>query len=408
MLELFLCSLLTVLPDYLYRHYYEGKRIGREITVYSVWYQLRWGLTACLILTILLITTIFYFHPSSTNVGSFYRTIPIIPEVNGRVAEVYVQLEDKVKQGQLIFKLDSSRQEAAVESAKRSIKELDAAMVVARSEITGAAGQIQQAKGALQQAIDEYDTKAELRKRNADVVATRELEKLQNVVDARKGSLAAAEAAKQAAEDKVSSLLIAQKATAEAALQQAEVDLQKTKIYAGVAGTVEQFVLQVGDYVNPFRPAGILVPEGLNGKRRLRAGFSQLEAQVIRPGMAAEAVCMSNPLAVIPMVVTDVQDVIAAGQFRASDQIVDSQQITRPGTLTVALDPLYEGGLDKVTPGSACVANVYSNHEEEIAKSGFLKSLSLHMVDATGVVHALLLRVQALIIPIKTLVLTGH
>ena len=32
MLELMLCSMLTILPDYLYRRYVQGKRIGKEIT----------------------------------------------------------------------------------------------------------------------------------------------------------------------------------------------------------------------------------------------------------------------------------------------------------------------------------------------------------------------------------------
>ena len=35
--------------------------------------------------------------------------------------------------------------------------------------------------------------------------------------------------------------------------------------------------------------------------------------------MAAEATCASKPLVIIPMVVTGVQDYIAAGQFRAGD-----------------------------------------------------------------------------------------
>ena len=66
MLELFLCSLLTIVPDYLYRRYVQDKRIGREITLYSVWFELRWGITACLMLTVLLITIIFYYHPSTS------------------------------------------------------------------------------------------------------------------------------------------------------------------------------------------------------------------------------------------------------------------------------------------------------------------------------------------------------
>ena len=88
MLEMMLCSLFTLLPDYLYRRYVQGKRFGKEITLYSVWFELRWGITGCLILTVLLITTVFYNHPSTTNVTLFFRTVPILPETIGRVAEV--------------------------------------------------------------------------------------------------------------------------------------------------------------------------------------------------------------------------------------------------------------------------------------------------------------------------------
>jgi multidrug resistance efflux pump len=409
MLELLLCSLLTVLPDYLYRHYAQGKRIGHEITLYSVWYELRWGLTSCLMLTVLLITVIFYNHPSTTAATSYYRTVPIIPESGGRVAEVLVKLGDNVAKGAPIFKLDSARQVAAADAAKKKIAEVEAAMRVARSEVVGAEGQIQQAKGALQQALDELNTKEELRKRNADVVATREIEKLQNAVEGRKGGVTAAEAAKQAAEDKISALLPAEKASAEAALAQAQVDLDKTVIYAGVDGHVEQFALQTGDFVNPFRPAGVLIPKGA-GKRSIQAGFAQIEAQIIKVGMAAEVVCISKPLTIIPMVVTDVQDVIAAGQFRGGEQLVDAQQLRQPGTLTVYLEPLYQTGLEGVTPGSSCIANAYSSNHDRLANEslGIGTWLYLHMVDAVSVVHALILRVQALLLPVKVLVLGGH
>ena len=67
MFELMFCSLLTILPDYLYRRYAQGKRFGKEITFFSVWYELRWGITGCLMLTVSLITMIFYFHPVDTN-----------------------------------------------------------------------------------------------------------------------------------------------------------------------------------------------------------------------------------------------------------------------------------------------------------------------------------------------------
>jgi multidrug resistance efflux pump len=410
MLELFLCSLLTIVPDYLFRRFAQGRRLGKEITFYSVWFELRWGITGCLILTVALITVIFYNHPSTRNVTLFFRTVPIVPEINGRVAEVFVGVSSPISKGAPIFRLDSSRQEAEAESARRKIAETDAEMLVARTDILKTEGQIVEAKSAHQQTVDELETKRELQRRNAGNVAFRDIERLEVTLEGRKGAIAAATAAKQQAEERIATLLPAQKASAEATLAEAEVQLRKTVVRAGVDGRVEQFALRPGDMVNPMmRPAGLLIPTGA-GQRVLHAGFGQIEAQIMKVGMIAEVTCASKPWTVIPMVVTEVQDYVAAGQFRGGEQLIDVQQVMRPGTLLVSLEPLYEGGLAGVTPGSSCIANAYSNnHDTIVAKeTGALKRAALHAVDALALVHALILRLQALVFPFQTLVFGGH
>jgi len=410
MFELVVCSFVTILPDYLYRRYVQNKRFGKEITFYSVWYELRWGITGCLMLTISLITMIFYFHPSTDTATLFFRTIPILPEGSGRVAEVNVSVSAPVSKGDMIFRLDSSKQEAALETAKRKIAEVDAEMVAAEADVTKAEAQIQEAKSAHQQAKDELDVKSELQRRNPGIVPQRDIEKLQVLVDQRQAGIDVAVATKQSAMARISTLLPAEKASAEAALAQAQVDLDKTFIRAGVTGRVEQFALRTGDVVNPLmRPAGILIPEGA-GQRVLQAGFGQIEAQVMKEGMAGEATCISKPWVIIPMVVTTVQDYIAAGQFRGGEQLVEAQSVTRPGTILVYLEPLYKGGLEGVTAGSSCIVNAYtSNHDKISAKETSAgQRIVLHVIDGVGLVHALLLRIQALLLPIKTLVLAGH
>jgi multidrug resistance efflux pump len=410
MFELLVCSLVTILPDYLYRRYVQDKRFGREITFYSVWYELRWGITGCLMLTVSLITMIFYFHPSTTTATLYFRTIPILPEGSGRVAEVNVGVSAPVAKGDVIFRLDSSKQEAALETAKRKVAEVDAALVASDAEVVKAEAQIQEARSAHQQAKDELDVKSELQRRNPGIVPQRDIEKLQVLVNQRQAGIDAAVAVKQSASLRVSTLLPAEKASAEASLAQAQVDLDKTFIRAGVDGRVEQFTLRVGDVVNPLmRPAGILIPEGA-GQQVLQAGFGQIEGQVMKEGMVAEATCISKPWVIIPMVITAVQDYIAAGQFRGGEQLVDVQNATRPGTILVFLEPLYKGGLQGVTPGSSCIVNAYtSNHDKISAKETSTgQGIVLHVIDAVGLVHALLLRIQALLLPIKTLVLSGH
>ena len=410
MLEILLCSLLTILPDYLYRRYRQGKRLGHEITLFSVWFELRFGIITCLMLAVALITVIFYYHPSTNTATMYYRTVPILPEINGRVSEVRVEFSAPVKQGDVIFKLDSSKQEAAIETARRRIAEVDASMQAAQADVLKADAAIQQAQSDFQQASDELNVKRELQQRNPGIVPQRDIEKLQVLLAGRQAGLDSANISKQSATIRVTALLPAEKASAQAAQAEAQVDLDKTTIRAGVDGRVEQFTLRPGDVVNPvMRSAGILIPDGA-GRRTLAAGFGQIEAHVIKVGMLAEATCISKPWTIIPMVVTNEQDYIAAGQFRGGEQLVEAQQVRAPGTVLAFMEPLYKGGLDGVTPGSSCIVNAYtSNHDLIAAKeTGAFKGFALHVVDAVGIVHAMLLRIQALLLPIKTLVLSGH
>jgi multidrug resistance efflux pump len=409
MLEVLLCSLLTILPDYLYRRYRQGKRFGHEITFFSVWFELRFGIISCLMLTVALITVIFYYHPSTDTATLYFRTVPILPEINGRVSEVNVEFSAPVKKGDVIFKLDSSKQQAAMETARRKVAEVDAAMLAAQADVLKAEGQIQQAQGDYQQASDELNTKRDLQQRNPGIVPQRDIEKLQVLLAGRQGAVDAAVASKQSATTRVTALLPAEKASAQAALDEAQVDLDKTTVRAGVDGRVEQFTLRPGDVVNPvMRSAGILIPDAV--RRTLAAGFGQIEAHVIKVGMIAEATCISKPWTIIPMIVTGEQDYIAAGQFRGGEQLVEAQQVQAPGTVLAFMEPLYKGGLDGVTPGSSCIVNAYTSNHDLIASkdTGAFKGLVLHAVDAVGIVHAMLLRIQALVLPIKTLVLSGH
>ena len=413
MLELILCSLVTVLPDYLYRRHREGKRWGDQITFFTMWYELRWGITACLILTVVLITIVFYYHPSTTNAGPYFRTIPLLPEGGGRVEEVFVKNGDAVETGQPLFSLLDSAQVANVNLAESQLDQIASAFAQAEVQLEAAQATLVQAQSALAQAENELAKKSELASRGQQLVSKIEIERLENNVAQRRGGVQAAQANITAAQTQISDVLPAQRQSAQRQLEQAQVALDKTVIYAGVDGQVAQFFLQRGDYVNPIlRPAGVLIPSSgpESGRFQIAAGFNQLSAQVIKPGTITEVVCMSKPFSVIPMIVTRVQPVVAAGQLKPSDVLLDAQQRARPGTLTVVMEPLYEGGLMDVMPGSKCIANAYtSNHDLlEQGDLGLGQTLFLHMVDTVGVIHAIILRMQALLMPVQMLVFAGH
>jgi hypothetical protein len=140
-----------------------------------------------------------------------------------------------------------------------------------------------------------------------------------------------------------------------------------------------------------------------------QAGSHCLAGHPLKPGMIAEAACSSLPWTIILVVITNVQDYIAAGQFRGGEQLIDASAV-KPGTILAFLEPLEKDGLADVTAGSSCIVNAYTSNHEVIASkdTGAFRGFVLHAIDALGLVHAMLLRIQALLLPIKTPVLSGH
>lgn len=409
MLEVLFAALITILPDYLYRRHRQGKRLGHEITLFNVWYELRWGLTACAILAISLITVIFHFHPTSKTVSAAFRTVTVLSERAGRVAEVYVDNNARVTAGAPVFRLDTSRQEASAETARRRLEEIRAAMALGASDIAAAEAGLAAAEAALRQARDDLARRQEIADRNSTVVSEQELERLQTAVEQAQGQRDASDAALRGVRTRLDEVLPAQERSALAVLNEAETEIALSTVHAEVDGTLTQFLLKPGDIVNPIlRPAGILVPD-VTGRGNLVAAFSQISSSVLREGMLVEITCAAKPLKVIPMRIDRVQRAIASGQFRPGDALVDLQDRRRPGSISAFLAPVFPGHIDDLPPGSTCVGVAYSNRSEDIERgeiAGF-RAFIARLVDGMGIANAIVLRAQAIVLPVRALVFSG-
>jgi multidrug resistance efflux pump len=291
MLEFAICSFLTILPDYLVRRYVQGKRIGHEITLYSVWYELRYGISACAILTVSLITVIFFYHPSASNVVAGFRTVTILPETPGRVEEVLVVNGQRVEAGDPIFRLDDARQRTALNTATSRLDEIDAQIVMAAADLDTATAQVAQGQALLAEYRTELARTQELLERGSSAVSQQEFDRQSARVAAQEAAVQAAISQEASARARVDTLLPAQRVSAEASVAQAQVELDLTTVYAGTNGMVQQFALQVGDYVSSLlRPAGIIIPEA-SGELRMQAAFGQISSSVLKVGMLAEVTC---------------------------------------------------------------------------------------------------------------------
>jgi multidrug resistance efflux pump len=187
--------------------------------------------------------------------------VTMASEVAGRIVELPVVDNKYVRKGELLvvidptnFRIAASQAEAAVQQAQANVQSIDAQMNVQQAQINASEAQLRQGRAALvfaQQQAERYQTLAkdgwgtiqnaqqftsQLHQQEATVQSAQEnLNQTRRQVESLKAQRLSAEAGL---------------AQAKAQLNQAQVNLERTRILAPVDGYVTNLLAQLGDYVN--------------------------------------------------------------------------------------------------------------------------------------------------------------
>ncbi|AEE15391.1 secretion protein HlyD family protein [Thermodesulfobium narugense DSM 14796] len=222
--------------------------------------------------------------------------IYISPEISGKIVAVNVERYQEVKKGQVLAEIETSDytnalnlNEATLNKAKATINELES------SE--------KQAEAALQQAMDNYSSaKAQAELAQKEKVRYEDLYKQDAVsadvydtyVTKEKTAVAAMEAAKKAVAQAKAALdtIRAQKVTAlyaikqaKANLDQALVNVKRTKIYAPEDGYIAKKFAEVGNYAVPGQTLFILVKKN---DLWVTANFKETQLDKMRVGQKVD------------------------------------------------------------------------------------------------------------------------
>lgn len=193
-------------------------------------------------------------------------------------------------------------------------------------------------------------------------------------------------------------VLPARRESAEAALEQAQVELEKTVIRSRVSGRVEQVTLNEGARAaqTAVRPAMVIVPDRNPDEQLLvAAGFSQVALSVQYVGMVAEIACESSLNAsmentVLPARVARIQSAVATGQLSPTGHLIEPREFARGGEATVYFAPEYPEHAALLVDGTSCIVQTYTTH-----LTGALEgTVAAHGIEALGLLKAILLRVK--------------
>jgi multidrug resistance efflux pump len=187
--------------------------------------------------------------------------VTMAPEVSGRIVELNVVDNKYVRKGDLLLVIDPtnyriavSQSEAAMQQAQANVQNIDAQMNVQQAQINASQAQLQLGRAALvfaQQQADRYQKLAkdgwgtvqnaqqftsQLNQQEASVQSSQQnLNQTLRQVETLKAQRLSAEAGL---------------AQAQAQLNQAQVNLERTRILSPVDGYVTNLLAQLGDFVN--------------------------------------------------------------------------------------------------------------------------------------------------------------
>ncbi|MDN2481191.1 HlyD family secretion protein [Vibrio agarivorans] len=289
-------------------------------------------------------------HPYAKFSKEYFVSVPIIPEVAGTVEEVFVRPNVPVKKGDILYTIESDKQEfallkaeAALEEAKTLAYQNEEALLAAKSITDKAQASVKQTTANRDRTLATYSRYKEAHQSGGDnsPFTEQDVDRQQELYNAAQATLDAAEAALEAAEADERRVLLSTTSIINGqntrvaqlfeAKRQAQLDFDNTVVRAPSDGVATQVALAPGFRVTtlPLRPSMVFVPS--NNKRQIAGMFWQNSLQRMKPGLEAEVVLDSAPGKVFTGKLVQVLPAMREGEIQANGTLVSARNIAQHG-----------------------------------------------------------------------------
>jgi len=247
------------------------------------------------------------YHPFTKEARIYSLTTPVLPTVKGRVIEVNVKNGDRVKEGDLMFRIDPEPYQYAVD-------QLEAELSLAISNLADA--------------TELFEKK---------FASAKDVERVQAEVDSLTAQLASA-----------------------------RFSLAETNVRAESDGYVAQVRLRPGVLAVPM-PFSPLMTFVHDQDRFLLAGFQQNPLQNIQPDFEAEVIFTALPGKVFSASVIGMSDIMAQGQLLPDGKLIALDRVTPAGRVMVRIDIKDDLSGYQLPTGAKAYVAVYSTTWKPVA-----------------------------------------
>lgn len=242
-------------------------------------------------------------YTSQARLNAF--VVPVAAEVSGTVVAVEVANNQTVSAGQTLFEIDPSRYDLAVQAAEANLEAARQAVGVSTANVEAARAAVASAQSVLRQSEQDYDRMRRIREEDPGAISERRVETAEasrdvaiSQLDAARANLARAiEDLGREGEDNTRIL------QAQAALNQARIDLDRTKIIAPTDGVVTDVRIDLGTFAAAGMPQMTFIGTDIVW---VQADFTENNLGHIDPGDPAEILFDALPGRVFSGVVREI------------------------------------------------------------------------------------------------------
>jgi multidrug resistance efflux pump len=260
-----------------------------------------------------------HYTPFTTDAYVQAYVVQVAPRVEGQVVHVYVQENQSVKKGELLFEIDPRPFQYRVELLEAKRKEAVQQVAQLKSELAAAKHEDDRlvAEEAYAKTVRDQETeiyKGEATTNRRYVEAVQKYKAAQSALERSRAQVRKAEQALEA-EIKGEHALVAQ---VDAQLAEARLNLEWTRVYAPANGHVTNVQLREGSYVHVGTPVLTFV----DGEQWwVVANYRENSLPNVRPGQRVGVAFSSDPGRIFPGVVESVGWGVEQGQGTPSGNL---------------------------------------------------------------------------------------
>ncbi|KMV68130.1 multidrug transporter subunit MdtN [Rosenbergiella epipactidis] len=261
--------------------------------------------------------------PQTNDAYVYADTIDVVPEVSGQIVEMPIEDNQKVKKGDLLFKIDDRQYRAMLVNAQSQLAALDAQIRLTGRTVKAQEYNAQSVSAAVARAQALVQQTTSSRQRLEPLVpqgfaSQEELDQARTAEKAARAELNATLLQAKQATAAVSGVdaLVAQREGALAQIALASINLERTEVRAPFSGTVVALKTTTGQFASAIKPIFTLID---SDHWYVVANFRETDLNDIHPGTAATLRVMTDHHRVFSGRV----DSVGAGVLASGDSVIE-------------------------------------------------------------------------------------